>query len=232
MADAHEQQHKDSSVKNEVSMTNEKTLRDKYEEVKGKAKRLMANDEISKSERKIFESEKEDFESKRKEFESQKTEFESQKTDLESQKTDLESQKTEFELQKALFKLQKAQFELQKADLELQKKTFESEMIAKFESELRQIEGVRKRAFDAREKFFYRMEEDFMIYAERWMRFNHVHETEIESRMWSAHKEMASRRVYYDGSKQLYSELDELMKPLAFSLTEVALLPSVEEEFA
>lgn len=169
MADAHEQGESSSG------------LRETVEKFEGEANKLVANDEVSMSEREAFE--------------------------------------------------------LQKAELERQKKTFESQMIAffiqkaKYESELRQIEEVRKRAFDAREKFFYTMEEDFMIYAERWMRFNHVHEMEIESRMWSAHKEMASRRVYYDGSKQLYSELDEL-KPLAFSLTEVALLPSVEEEFA
>ncbi|KAF3073678.1 hypothetical protein CFAM422_004372 [Trichoderma lentiforme] len=75
------------------------------------------------------------------------------------------------------------------------------------------------------------MENDFMIYAEGWMRFIGVYEMEIEIRMRSAKEEMASRRVFYDGSKQLYSELDDL-KPSAFSLTEVALLPSVEEEFA
>lgn len=56
MADAHEQQHKDSNAENKGSMTNEKTLRDRLEEVKDMAKRYMTKAKISKSEREAFES--------------------------------------------------------------------------------------------------------------------------------------------------------------------------------
>ncbi|KAL6828980.1 hypothetical protein J3E69DRAFT_379680 [Trichoderma sp. SZMC 28015] len=56
MADVHEQQHKDSNAENKVSMTNEKTLRDGFKEVKDMAKRYMTKAKISKSEREAFES--------------------------------------------------------------------------------------------------------------------------------------------------------------------------------
>ncbi|KKP05691.1 hypothetical protein THAR02_02245 [Trichoderma harzianum] len=233
MADAHEQQHKGSSAKNEVSMTNEKTLRDRFKEVKGKAKRLVAYDEILESERKTFESEKEDFESERKGFESQKTDFKSQKTDL-------ESQKTEFELQNAEFGLQNAEFGLQKADFELKKMIFASEEMAfmrqkaNFESEkdtLREIEETREGIFKLIERCFMDMEEELMLNARDMMRGPSMQEREIESRMWCAKEKLASFRMDYDYSKQLYSVVAELT-PSPFSLTEVPLRPSVEEEFA